>query len=63
MLEKMKQGEHAFDVNADIEPEVDDAPDYEDDFDADRHEAGLGDNGEEPNEHKAACARKSPEKR
>ena len=62
MLEKMKQGEHAFDVNADVEPDVDEAPDFGDHFDADGDEMGHGD-CEEFNEHKEACARRSPEKR
>ncbi|KAL7839262.1 hypothetical protein SRHO_G00259200 [Serrasalmus rhombeus] len=62
ILEKMKQGEHAFDVNADVEPDVDEAPDFGDHFDADGDEVGQGD-GEDFNEHKEPCARRSPEKR
>ncbi|KAM4578754.1 condensin complex subunit 2 isoform 1-T1 [Fundulus diaphanus] len=47
LLEKMKQGEHVFDVNAEPEPEEDDCPD----FDAD-HEEGLADCEEGLKEHK-----------
>ncbi|XP_065106079.1 condensin complex subunit 2 [Paramisgurnus dabryanus] len=60
LLEKMKQGEHAFDVNADIEPEEDDGPDFGDHFDADVDEGRPGDS-EEYKEHRDACLR-SPEK-
>lgn len=52
LLEKMKQGEHVFDVNAEPEPEPeeDDCPD----FDAD-YEEGLGDCEEKSKEHKDGC--------
>lgn len=56
----MKQGEHAFDVNADIEPEEDEGPDFGDHFDADVDEGRPGDS-EEYKEHREACS-KSPEK-
>lgn len=46
----MKQGEHVFDVNAEPEPEEDDCPD----FDAD-YEEGLGDCEERDKEHKEGC--------
>ncbi|KAA0717026.1 Condensin complex subunit 2 [Triplophysa tibetana] len=60
VLEKMKQGEHAFDVNADIEPEEDEGPDFGDHFDADVDEGRPGDS-EDYKEHREACS-KSPEK-
>ncbi|XP_066510592.1 condensin complex subunit 2 [Hoplias malabaricus] len=63
LLEKMKHGEHAFDINADIEPDVDEAPDPGDHFYADGDDEGQGDYGDEINEHKDSCARKSPERR
>ncbi|KAM7392158.1 hypothetical protein PAMP_022791 [Pampus punctatissimus] len=52
LLEKMKQGEHVFDINAEPEPEPeeDDCPD----FDAD-YEEGLGDCEEGNKEHKDGC--------
>ncbi|XP_074526505.1 condensin complex subunit 2 isoform X2 [Halichoeres trimaculatus] len=52
LLEKMKQGEHVFDVNAEPEPE----PEEEDcpDFDAD-YEDGQGDYEEGSKEHKEGC--------
>ncbi|KAG7489612.1 condensin complex subunit 2 [Solea senegalensis] len=52
LLEKMKQGEHVFDVNAEPEPEPeeDDCPD----FDAD-YEDGPGDCEEGSKEHKEGC--------
>lgn len=62
LLEKMKQGEHAFDVNADIEPDEGKAPDFGDRFDADGDDEGAGDCGDPFNEHKDACSRRSPEK-
>ncbi|CAJ1068297.1 condensin complex subunit 2 [Xyrichtys novacula] len=46
LLEKMKEGEHVFDLNAEPEPEEEDCPD----FDAD-YEEGQGDF----EEHKEAC--------
>ncbi|XP_047236460.1 condensin complex subunit 2 isoform X1 [Girardinichthys multiradiatus] len=50
LLEKMKQGEHVFDVNAEPEPEEDDCPD----FDAD-YEEGFADGEEGSKEHKEGC--------
>ncbi|XP_026177339.1 condensin complex subunit 2 isoform X3 [Mastacembelus armatus] len=52
LLEKMKQGEHAFDVNAEpeAEPEEDDCPN----FDAD-YEEGLGDCEQGLKEYKEGC--------
>lgn len=52
LLEKMKQGEHVFDVNAEPEPEPeeDECPD----FDAD-YEEGLGDCEDRAKEHKEGC--------
>uniref|UniRef100_A0A671WP04 Condensin complex subunit 2 n=1 Tax=Sparus aurata TaxID=8175 RepID=A0A671WP04_SPAAU len=52
LLEKMKQGEHVFDLNAEPEPEPeeDDCPD----FDAD-YEEGMGDCEERSKEHKEGC--------
>lgn len=47
LLEKMKEGEHVFDVNAEPEPEEDEAPD----FDAD-YEEGMGESEEGIKEHK-----------
>ncbi|XP_017307473.1 condensin complex subunit 2 isoform X1 [Ictalurus punctatus] len=61
LLEKMKQGEHAFDVNADVEP--DEAADFGDCFDGDGDDdGGAGDGGDLFDEHKDACSRRSPEK-
>lgn len=56
----MKQGEHAFDVNADIEPDDYDGPDFGDNFDADVDE-GRPEDCEEFKEHREACS-KSPQK-
>lgn len=50
LLEKIKQGEHVFDVNAEPEPEEDDGPD----FDAD-YEEGGGDCEERSKESKEGC--------
>ncbi|KAF7687664.1 condensin complex subunit 2 isoform X1 [Silurus meridionalis] len=61
LLEKMKQGEHAFDVNADVEPDEDGAPDFGDHFDADGDDGGPED-GDHFDEQKDACSRRSPEK-
>ncbi|XP_071774757.1 condensin complex subunit 2 [Centroberyx gerrardi] len=54
LLEKMKQGEHVFDVNAapEPEPEDDDGQDFGQDFDAD-YEDGQGDCGDK--EYKEGC--------
>ncbi|KAF4074654.1 hypothetical protein AMELA_G00241860 [Ameiurus melas] len=61
LLEKMKQGEHAFDVNADVEP--DERADFGDCFDADGDDdGGTGDGGDPFDERKDACSRRSPEK-
>ncbi|KAL6114732.1 ncaph [Pungitius sinensis] len=50
LLEKIKKGEHAFDVNAEPELEEEDCPD----FDAD-YEDGAGDCEERSKEHKDGC--------
>ncbi|XP_069022266.1 condensin complex subunit 2 isoform X2 [Embiotoca jacksoni] len=50
LLEKMNQGEHVFDVHAEPEPEEDDGPD----FDAD-YEEGSGDYEEGSKEHRDRC--------
>ncbi|XP_061117140.1 condensin complex subunit 2 [Conger conger] len=55
LLEKMKQGEHAFDVNAEVEPEAGEFQDFGDDFDAD-YEEGPGEGGEGDKEQKESCA-------
>ncbi|XP_016322524.1 condensin complex subunit 2 isoform X1 [Sinocyclocheilus anshuiensis] len=60
LLENMKQGEHAFDVNADIEPDEDVGPDFGDNFDVDVDEGRQGE-CEEFKEHREACSR-SPQK-
>ena len=48
LLEKVKQGEHVFDVNAEPEPEAEeeDCQDFGQDFDAE-YEDGPGEGGEE----------------
>lgn len=51
LLEKMKQGEHVFDVNAEAETQEEAC---RDDFDGDDCDGGQGE--EEPREHKATCA-------
>lgn len=56
LLEKMKQGEHVFDVNAEPEPE-DNCPD----FDAD-YEDGLVDCEEGLKEQKEGCESSCPGK-
>ncbi|XP_057688070.1 condensin complex subunit 2 isoform X2 [Corythoichthys intestinalis] len=55
LLEKMKQGEHVFDVNAEPEPEVeeDDYPEFDGDY-----EEGQGEK-EGPREHKDGCVASS----
>uniref|UniRef100_A0A8C6SHH5 Condensin complex subunit 2 n=1 Tax=Neogobius melanostomus TaxID=47308 RepID=A0A8C6SHH5_9GOBI len=52
LLEKMKQGEHVFDVNAEPEPEheEDDCPDFDADF-----EEGQGDYDDGLKEYKDGC--------
>lgn len=52
LLDKMKQGEHVFDVNAEPEPEPeeDDCPDYDADY-----EEGMGDCEERAKEYKDGC--------
>ncbi|CAN9512866.1 unnamed protein product [Ophioblennius macclurei] len=50
LLEKMKQGEHVFDVNAEPEPEDDDGPDFDADYDE-----GAGDCEEGVKEHREGC--------
>ncbi|XP_030647673.1 condensin complex subunit 2 [Chanos chanos] len=65
MLEKMKQGEHAFDVNADVEPDAEEeVQDFGDQFDADGDDGGLEDYGGQGDakEHKDACGLSSPSK-
>lgn len=62
LLEKMKQGEHAFNVNADVEPDADEAPDFGDHFDADGDDGGAEECGDAFDERKDACSRRSPEK-
>lgn len=58
----MKQGEHAFDVNADIEPDEDEGPDFGDNFDADVDmEEGRQEVCEEFKEHRETYS-KSPQK-
>lgn len=54
LLEKMKQGEHVFDVNAEAEPEDEECQDFGEDFDGD-YEEGQGDGGEGSKEHKDGC--------
>ncbi|XP_012671433.2 condensin complex subunit 2 [Clupea harengus] len=64
LLEKMKQGEHVFDVNAAIEPDEEDCQDFGDNFDADGEEIGQGDfGGEGVDEHKEGCANRKTDKR
>ncbi|KAG5280837.1 hypothetical protein AALO_G00064580 [Alosa alosa] len=64
LLEKLKQGEHVFDVNADIEPDEEECQDFGDNFDADSEEVGQGDfSGEGFDEHKESCANQKPDKR
>ncbi|XP_026885097.2 condensin complex subunit 2 isoform X2 [Electrophorus electricus] len=62
LLEKMKRGEHAFDVNADVEPDEGEVPSLGDHFDADEDEGRHGDCGEGLGEHTDACTRMSPAK-
>ncbi|TNN77646.1 Condensin complex subunit 2 [Liparis tanakae] len=50
LLEKIKQGEHVFDVNAEPEPEEDDGPDFDADYDE-----GGGDCEERSKEYKEGC--------
>lgn len=52
LLEKMKQGEHVFDVNAEPEPEHEE--DHCPDFDAD-YEEEVEDCDEGSKEHKEGC--------
>ncbi|KAL4636024.1 condensin complex subunit 2 [Arapaima gigas] len=56
LLEKMKQGQHVFDVNAEVEPDERDCQDFGDDFDADDCEIGQNDGKEGSGDHKEACA-------
>jgi condensin complex subunit 2 len=54
MLEKMKQGDHVFDRNAEAEPDEEECQDFGDSFDGD--EEGQGDYGGEGfKEHKDGC--------
>uniref|UniRef100_A0A3P8NU97 Condensin complex subunit 2 n=1 Tax=Astatotilapia calliptera TaxID=8154 RepID=A0A3P8NU97_ASTCA len=52
LLEKMKQGDHVFDVNnePEPEPEEDDCPDFDGDY-----EEGVGDCEDGSKEHKEGC--------
>ncbi|XP_029019911.1 condensin complex subunit 2 [Betta splendens] len=50
LLEKMKQGEHVFDVNAEPDQEEDDCPDFDADYEEDQ-----GDFEEGSKEHKEGC--------
>ncbi|CAB1322174.1 unnamed protein product, partial [Coregonus sp. 'balchen'] len=60
MLEKMKQGDHVFDVNAEAEPDEEECQDFRDDFDGD-YEEGQGDYvGEGSKEHKDSCKAGGP---
>uniref|UniRef100_A0A4W5RGH3 Condensin complex subunit 2 n=1 Tax=Hucho hucho TaxID=62062 RepID=A0A4W5RGH3_9TELE len=60
MLEKMKQGDHVFDVNAEADEE--ECQDFGDDFDAD-YEEGQGDHGGDGSkEHKDRCEAGGPGK-
>lgn len=54
LLEKMKQGEHVFDVNNEPEPEPEPEEDDCPDFDAD-YEEGAGDYEDGSKEHKEGC--------
>ncbi|XP_014017138.2 condensin complex subunit 2 isoform X2 [Salmo salar] len=55
MLEKMKQGDHVFDRNAEAEPDEEECQDFGDDFDGD-YDEGQGDyGGEGSKEHKDGC--------
>ncbi|KAL0979187.1 hypothetical protein UPYG_G00181900 [Umbra pygmaea] len=62
MLEKMKEGDHAFDVNAEAEPDEDMGQDFGDDFDGDYEEGeGQGDYGDQGSkEQKDACQAGGP---
>lgn len=57
LLEKMKQGDHVFDVNAEPDPEDDDCPDFDADYDE-----GLGDCEDRAEEHKEGCEASSSRK-
>ncbi|XP_023834358.1 condensin complex subunit 2 isoform X1 [Salvelinus sp. IW2-2015] len=60
MLEKMKQGDHMFDRNAEPEPDEEECQDFGDDFDGD-YEEGQGDyGGEGSKEHKDGCKAGGP---
>uniref|UniRef100_A0A667YWD8 Condensin complex subunit 2 n=1 Tax=Myripristis murdjan TaxID=586833 RepID=A0A667YWD8_9TELE len=63
LLEKMKQGEHVFDLNAapEPEPEDDDCQDFGQDFDAD-YEEGQGECADGPKEYKEGCEASGPSK-
>ncbi|XP_034548475.1 condensin complex subunit 2 [Notolabrus celidotus] len=54
LLDKMKQGDHVFDLNAEVEPEPEHEEDDCPDFDAD-YEDGQGDCEERSKEHKDGC--------
>ncbi|CAB1320005.1 unnamed protein product [Coregonus sp. 'balchen'] len=58
MLEKLKQGDHVFDVNAEVDEE--ECQDFGDDFDGD-YEEGQGDyGGDGSKEHKDGCEAGGP---
>ncbi|KAJ8005858.1 hypothetical protein DPEC_G00122280 [Dallia pectoralis] len=53
MLEKMKQGDHVFDLNA--EPDQEDCQDFGDDFDGDCEEGEMDCGGQGSKEQKHSC--------
>lgn len=57
LLERMKQGHHVFDVNAEPEPEDLDCPDFDADYEED-----LGDCEDRGEEHKEGCEASSSRK-
>uniref|UniRef100_A0A4W5NWD0 Condensin complex subunit 2 n=1 Tax=Hucho hucho TaxID=62062 RepID=A0A4W5NWD0_9TELE len=60
MLEKMKQGDHVFDVNAEAEPDEEECQDFGDDFDGDYEEGQEDYGGEGSKEHKDGCKAGGP---
>uniref|UniRef100_A0A6Q2XS92 Condensin complex subunit 2 n=1 Tax=Esox lucius TaxID=8010 RepID=A0A6Q2XS92_ESOLU len=55
MLEKMKQGDHVFDLNAEAEPDEDECQDFGDDFDGDCEEGQMDCGGQGSKEQKDSC--------
>ncbi|XP_035592277.1 condensin complex subunit 2-like isoform X2 [Oncorhynchus keta] len=55
MLEKMKQGDHVFDRNAEAEPDEEECQDFGDNFDGDYEEGQRDYGGEGSKEHKDGC--------